>query len=90
MMRILSSRLILVPSAVRASSWPSLADPDDEPVHASAVAFNADYVVSRNTRDFPPNVAGSGAPDRHVWDGIEYVEPGAFLERIGWSGVSDV
>jgi PIN domain len=36
--------------------WPSLADPDDEPIWATAVVGEARFVVSDNTTDFPPFV----------------------------------
>lgn len=35
-----------------------------------------------NTHDFPPNAAAQGEPPRHVWEGIEYLEPQAFLAMI--------
>ena len=36
--------------------WPGLADPDDEPIWATATVGKAALVVSDNTTDFPPLV----------------------------------
>ncbi len=49
---------------------------------ATAVLGRATHVVSMNTHDFPPNAAAQGERPRHVWEGIEYLEPQAFLAMI--------
>jgi hypothetical protein len=41
--------------------WPELSDPDDTPIWQTAVLGNARYVVSHNTRHFPPLVGGRHA-----------------------------
>ena len=48
--------------------WPELTDLDDAPIWQTAVAAGARYVVSNNTRHFPPLVDG-----RHVYRGVQYV-----------------
>lgn len=50
-----------------------LHDPDDEPVLATALVGKARYIVSLNTKDFPPN--GSFA-------GVHYMTPAKFLEWV--------
>lgn len=58
--------------------WPTLTDPDDYPIWAAARLGRADYVVSNNTRDFPPP-----DPDgRPHYEGIEYLTGQAFLDRL--------
>jgi hypothetical protein len=63
-------------------AWPSLGDPDDEPIWNTAVHAEAHFVVSSNTSDFPPE----NHDGHHVWEHTEYVTPEAFLARIGWLG----
>jgi len=58
-------------------AWPA-ADPGDDHVWAAAVAAGVAYVVSENTRHFPP-VAGDG---RHEWAGIAYLTPTAFFALV--------
>jgi predicted nucleic acid-binding protein len=53
------------------TTW--LNDPDDEPLLATALVGRAEYVVSHNTRDFPPD--GSFA-------GVHYLTPLAFLDVL--------
>lgn len=47
-----------------------LTDPDDEPLLATALVGRAPYVVSWNTRDFPPG---------GLYAGVQYVTPPRFL-----------
>lgn len=54
------------------------ADPGDAHVFAAAIVADADYVVSNNTRDFPPR----SATDRHEWNGIVCLTPQEFLAAI--------
>lgn len=58
--------------------WDTLTDQWDIPIFAAAVAGNAQFVVSENTRDYPPR----GADGRYVFGGIEYLGGAAFLERL--------
>jgi len=57
--------------------WPSMHDANDIPIWDTATAAGAAYVVSHNTRDFPPLVNG-----RHAWHGIEYMTAIEFIEDI--------
>lgn len=90
LMRILAPRLTLVSYTGDrlAGPWPSLADPQDEPIWTTAVTAHASYVVSANTRDFPPNVAAAGQPPRHSYFGIDYLTPEDFLSMI-WGDDAD-
>ena len=70
-------RPVALREALRHPPWPELTDPDDEPVWATAVLASAQYVVSDNTSDFPPNVGG-----RHVYAGVEYLTAIEFIEDV--------
>lgn len=70
-------RLASLHDAVGRAPWPGLADPEDGPIWATAVAAGARYVVSHNTTDFPPLVEG-----RHVYEGIEYLTAIEFVEEV--------
>jgi hypothetical protein len=59
-------------------AWPRLADQWDMPIWATAKMANARYVISENTRDFPP----ADANDVHTWEGIEYITGAAFIDRL--------
>jgi hypothetical protein len=82
MMRIMAPLCGLERSLPRIGpgAWPSLGDPDDEPVWNTAMHAKAQFVVSQNTEDFPP----ADPHGRRVWEGVEYVVPNDFLARIGW------
>ena len=58
--------------------WPTLADLNDYPVWATAVVGQAAYVVSENTRHFPPR----GRDGRHTFEGITYLPAAAFLTML--------
>ena len=67
------------------SPWPSLADPDDEPIWATAVTGEAQFVVSDNTTDFPPLIeVGKPSDTRsaHVYNEIEYLTAIEFIEGV--------
>lgn len=51
-----------------------LKDPDDHPIMATALAGHADYLVTWNTRDFPP---------KRRFAGVTILTPDAFLRRLG-------
>ncbi len=57
----------------RVSASGMLPDPDDEPILATAIAANASYVVSLNTRDFPTG---------NVAMGVRFVTPVDFLNEL--------
>ena len=50
-----------------------LKDPDDEPLLATALVGGAQYIVSWNTRDFPP---------RGSFAGVRYLTPPTFLAEL--------
>jgi hypothetical protein len=59
-------------------AWESFSDPDDHPIWAAAVVGRAEYVISENSRHYPPR-----QPDgRHLHQGIEYLPARAFLDRL--------
>lgn len=57
--------------------WPGLSDPDDAPVWATARLAGAQYVVSHNTRHFPPLDQG-----KHLYEGVEYLTAIEFVEDV--------
>jgi hypothetical protein len=57
--------------------WPELTDPDDAPIWHTAVIVGAQYVISHNTRHFPPLAGG-----RHVYRDVEYVTAIEFIEDV--------
>ncbi len=57
--------------------WHELTDPDDAPVWQTAVLAKANYVVSHNTRHFPPLRHG-----RHAYGGIDYLTAIEFIEDV--------
>jgi PIN domain-containing protein len=78
MVLLLSVFETIAPPPPYPGAWPTLADPWDTPIWGAAVAAGAHYVVSENTRDFPP----ADEEGRHMWDGIEYVPGKSFLELV--------
>ncbi len=58
--------------------WPALQDAGDHPVWAAAVLAEVDYVVSDNTRDFPPRDA-IGVTQ---YGGIAYLTASAFIQGL--------
>ncbi len=67
--------------------WTGLSDRGDHPIWAAAVEGKAQYVVSENTRHYPPR----GASGRHVYQGIEYLPGRVFLTLLAgqWTGRSE-
>jgi hypothetical protein len=59
-------------------AWDNLADTWDEPVWAAAKLSGAQYVVSQNTRDFPPKASDG----RCVYEDIEYLTAEAFIALL--------
>lgn len=78
-------RLASLHGAVGRAPWPGLADPEDAPIWATAVAARAGYVVSNNTADFPPLVEG-----RHVYEGVEYLTAIEFVENLLGADAAEV
>jgi len=59
-------------------AWPTLTDVHDEPIWAAAVLGNAQYVISENTRHYPPQQIDG----QHAHEGIEYVPARTFLDTL--------
>lgn len=70
-------RLVSVRDFAGPEPWPGLRDAEDAPIWATAVVARARYVVSHNTRDFPPLVQG-----RHSHAGVEYLTAIEFIEDV--------
>lgn len=80
MMRYLLPVMTTVPLAGTESlppAWPGNGGPNDLPVWATAKLAGARYVVSHNTRHFPPRAGG-----RHTYQGIEYLTAIEFVEDV--------
>jgi hypothetical protein len=75
---LISTFEIVAPVPPYPPTWPTLSDSDDHPIWATAVLGQAQYVVSENTRHFPP----LGQDGRHMHQGIEYLTTLAFLDRL--------
>lgn len=56
----------------------SLSDKWDHPIWATAVVGHAQYVISENTRHYPPRQADG----RHLYQGVEYLRARAFLDSL--------
>ena len=79
MMTYLASVFDLVnPLPLYPPAWESLTDKWDHPVWATAVIGNARYVVSDNTRHFPPRQQDG----RAIHQGIEYMRGRDFLHLL--------
>lgn len=69
---------VVSPTLPYPAAWPALRDAGDHPVWAAAVLAEADYVVSDNTRDFPP-------PDHSGvtrYGSITYITARAFMQGL--------
>jgi len=84
MMELLLATFELVhPQPPYPPAWESLADVWDQPIWAAAKLGRAQYVVSENTRHFPP----MGQPGFHSYEGITYLTGQAFIDLLsGGSG----
>ena len=69
---------VISPTVPYPSVWPTLRDPGDHPVWAAAVTASVDYIVSDNTKDFPPRDAQGIAR----YQGITYITFKDFIEGI--------
>ena len=69
---------VVIPRPPLSSAWSTLSDPHDVPIWDTAVAGRADYVVSENTRHYPPR----GADGLHTYAGITYVPADTFLTLL--------
>ncbi len=77
MTALLSTCEVVTPRPPYPPAWP-LSDPNDDPVWAAAVVGQAEYVVSENTRHYPPR----GPDGRHIFEQIVYLSADAFLTLL--------
>lgn len=75
---LLPSFELVAPLPPYPPAWESLTDQWDHPIWAAAQEGNARYVVSENTKDFPP----AGEYGRHIYQEIEYLPGTKFLEML--------
>src|SRR5579884_4250082 len=59
-------------------AWETLNDQWDYPIWATAVESKAQYVISANIHDYPPETADG----RHVYNGIEYISAERFISML--------
>lgn len=59
-------------------AWETLRDQWDYPIWAAAKEGRARYVVSENSRDYPPALADG----RHIHEDIEYMSARAFIATL--------
>lgn len=64
-----------------------LSDPNDTHLWYAAINAGASYVISHNTRHFPPAVpvvtaAGSPRAMRHLYHGVEFLTAIEFIEDV--------
>ena len=69
----LLSSVLVVANYKEAPAVGVLRDPDDEPILATAIAANAEFIVSLNTRDFPAGTSHAG---------IRFLTPQALLAEL--------
>ncbi len=69
---------VVTPAPPYPPVWETFTDSDDHPVWAAAKISAARYVISENTRHFPP----PGRDGQHVHEGIEYLRGQEFLDRL--------
>jgi hypothetical protein len=69
---------VVAPAPPYPAAWESFSDTDDHPIWAAAKAGVVQYVVSENTRHFPPR----GQDGRCAYEGIEYLQGQDFLDRL--------
>ena len=79
MMALLFATFELVhPEPPYPPAWESLTDTWDRPIWAAAKLSGARYVISENSRHFPP----LGQDDRHGHEGIVYLTGQAFIDLL--------
>ena len=78
MVLLLGTFELVDPTPPYPAAWEALSDEGDHPIWAAAVAGAARYVISENTRDYPP----AQSDGRHIHAGIEYLGARAFLQLL--------
>src|SRR6266699_1152224 len=69
MERLLASFELVDPRPPYPPAWETLTDEWDYPIWATAKVSNAQYVISENTRHYPPQQPNG----RHIYEDIEYL-----------------
>lgn len=76
---------------------PPIIDPNDVPVWTTALLANARYIVSDNTRDFPPLIEERAVIDgrecllvRHKYGNIEWVTAIEFIQDVLGENPEDI
>jgi hypothetical protein len=83
MMTLLFSTFKLIhPEPPYPPAWDTATDIWDQPIWAAAKLSEAQFVISQNSRHFPP----AGADGRYAYDGIEYLTAETFMERLNRDG----
>jgi hypothetical protein len=75
---LLSTFEVVSPVPPYPQAWPQLTDVGDYPIWAAAVVGQARYIVSENTRHYPPRQDNG----LHVYQGVEYLPARSFLNRL--------
>lgn len=78
MTALLATFEVVNPQPPYPPSWPSFPDANDYPIWAAAVLGKADYVVSENTRHYPPR----GPNGHHTFNGVTYLPTMSFLTLL--------
>lgn len=79
MMRIMLGTFVLVdPPLPHDEPWEGLPDVDDAPIWGAAVASSSQFVVSEDTKHFPP----ADAEGRHRYHGVEYLGARDFIKFL--------
>lgn len=83
--------------AVDPGTPPPIIDPNDLPIWTTAVLANARYIVSDNTRDFPPLVEERAVTDgracllaQHRYAGIEWLTAIEFIQDVLGENPEDI
>jgi len=80
---LLATFEVALPQPPYPAAWGSLTDVWDQPIWAAARLAGARYVVSENTRHFPPRDESG----EHSYEGITYLTAQAFIGIINGGAV---
>lgn len=90
-------RVVSLHEAAPPDPTPPILDPNDLPIWTTAVLANARYIVSDNTRDFPPLVEERTVIDgrecllaRHRFADVEWLTASEFIQDILGENPEDI